>query len=384
LVSAGLVVAATVLVVLVAMMPQDEESAPALEIPPVNVKIEVVEAIPELADTFTLSAVVEPYRVVNVAAEVAGRIERFGERAAARTWRGRLLPAGSAIEEGEPIEQGDPIVYLNKELLQARFERTEAQFEYDRTEFERIADLYRRDVTSKTEYEDARAKHDVSKAVRDEAFRNLARAEIVAPTSGILNRLPMELGEYASPGDEVAEIVDIDQVKVVVDVPEREVYYLNVGDSAEMLAHAPQETSLTGAISYISELADADARTTRLEITVDNRDHQLRSGQIVRARLVRRVLNDVIMIPLGSVIPLERGRVVYVVENGQAQRRLVELGFIKGRSVQVLAGVDVGDSLIVAGHRYVGPGQPVTIVADERPAAQSPLSSSGSQPAGPP
>ena len=134
-------------------------------------------------------------------------------------------------------------------------------------------------------------------------------------------------------------------------------------------------------INVKSELADEHTRTSRLEITVDNRERLLRSGQIVRARLTRRVLNDVIMIPLGSVIPLERGRVVYVVEGGQAQRRLVELGFIKGRSVQILAGVEAGDLLIVAGHRFVGPGQPVTIVSDERPAAQTSLSSSVPPPA---
>ncbi|MFQ5805380.1 MAG: efflux RND transporter periplasmic adaptor subunit, partial [Phycisphaerae bacterium] len=360
----GLVIVAAVLVTLVARMPEDPEPTPAGEASSVNVKVLSIRPIPKLADTLTLSAVVEPHCVVRVAAEVAGRIERLGRRQRAVTWRGREIAAGQVVEEGEPIARGDPIIYLNKELLQARYERARAQCAYDKLEYERIDDLYQRDVTSKTEFDDAKMKYEVSKATLDEATRNLERAEIVAPISGILNRLSMELGEYASSGDQVAEIVDIDKVKVVVDMPERDVYYLHVGDTTEIFVRVPQETKLTGEIAYISELADVGARTTRLEITVDNRGHVLRSGQIVRARLTRRVLTDVIMIPLGSVIPLERGRVVYVVNEDHAERRVVELGLIKGHSVQVLSGVQAGDRLIVAGHRYVGPGQPVTIVSE--------------------
>ncbi len=97
---------------------------------------------------------------------------------------------------------------------------------------------------------------------------------------------------------------------------------------------------------------------------MDNRDHALRSGQIVRVRLTRRMLQDVIMIPLAAVIPLEEGRVVYLEREGQAERRAIELGFIKGRNVQVLSGLAAGEQLIVAGHRYVGPGQAVRVTAE--------------------
>jgi membrane fusion protein (multidrug efflux system) len=371
---AVVLVTALALVGLIAFMPNEAEPQPNNGVPSVNVIVQTVHPIPELADTFTLSAVVEPDRVVHVAAEVAGRVERFGLRAQPVSWRGRDIPAGKPIEEGEPIAEEDPIVYLNTDLLKARFDRAQAQFEYDQTEYDRVADLYERGVTSKTEFDDAAATRNVSKATLDEAARNLERAEIVAPIGGILNRLPVEIGEYASPGQEVAEIVSIDRAKVVVQVPERDIYFLGLGDSTDVFIDALEETRLTGEISYISELADDLTRTTRVEITVDNRRHLLRSGQIVRARLTRRVLTDVIMIPLGSVIPLEQGRVVYVANDGHAERREVELGLIEGRSVRVLRGLEAGDRLIVAGHRYVGPGQPVTVVEQEvtqRPDAEA-------------
>ena len=91
----------------------------------------------------------------------------------------------------------------------------------------------------------------------------------------------------------------------------------------------------------------------------------IRSGQIVRVRLTRRVLKNIIMVPLLAVIPMEDAKAVYVVEAGKAERREVKLGFLKGRSVLIRDGLRSGDQLIIAGHRYVGPGQPVRVTSEE-------------------
>ena len=361
LIPAVLVLVAGVLVCVVAVMKPTETPPPPPQIVPVNVETVRVQPLPELADAFVLTAIVEPNRIVKVAAEVAGRIERYGERTRDVTWHGRQFPRGSMLDEGQPVWAGDLLVCLNKDLLQARYDRAAAQFESDEREYLRILVLFERGTTSKTELDDARTRRDISKAGLDEAARALERTAIAAPISGILNRLPMELGEYASAGDQVAEIVEMDPVKVVGDVPERDVPYLKVGDRAEISPLADLATPIAGVITYRCALADEGTRTTRIEITVDNRDDRLHSGEIVKLHLTRRVLADVIMIPLASVIPLEEGKIVYVVHDGRAERRDVELGFIKGRDVRVVSGLQAGDALIVTGQRFVGSGQSVTV-----------------------
>lgn len=396
LIPAALLIVAVVLVVLVAMIPGSTPSPPPREMRPVNVEVLRIHAIPKLRDTFDLTAIVEPDRVVSVAAEVNGRIERIADRSESAvdltrnvslsgeegageiesgtassppvldpSEPGAAVATKGILREGDTIVAGAPIVYLNTDLLLASYQRALAQFDFDGREYQRILRLYEHDASARNELDDARAKRDISKATLDEAAAQLARAVIVAPIDGILNSLPMEVGEYATPGDSVAQIVDIDRVKVVVDVPERDVHYLNVGDVAEVHAETPQILNVTGLITYVSEIADEQTRTTRVEITVPNPDRTLRSGQILRAHLTRRVIDDVIMIPLAAVIPLEHGKAVYVVDDdGNARRKEVELGLMKGRDVRILSGLDVGDRLIVVGHRYVGPGQPVTVVEE--------------------
>ncbi len=366
LIALGVVAIAVTLVGVVAILPAPQAEEPVTSIPPINVRVQPVAVIDKMTDTFTLTAVVEPIRVVEVAAEVAGRVEAWGMRTSPVAMAGRELPPGVIIAEGEPIARGDPLILLNRDLLEAAHARVLAQCEYSRREYERVARLFERGATSQTEVDNQRSQRDIDEAMLKEAAFALERATIYAPISGILNDMRVEVGEYTLPGTPVAEIVDIDQVKVVVSVPERDVRPLAVGQMVDVLSPDLSLDGRTGEITYISELADEDTRTTRVEVTVDNDDRRFRSGQIVRARLTRRVLNNVIMVPLDSIIPLEQGRVVYLVDdNGKAERRLVELDFIKGRDVRVLSGLAAGDRLIVSGHRYVGPGQSVEIIPDE-------------------
>jgi len=381
-IAAGLGLAGVVLVGLGASIPTAKESVPPVEPVPVNVTVRPVSPVAELADTFVLPAVVQPNAVVKVAAEVSGRIEGYGVRASEASGPRGVLPAGSEIAEGQPVSAGDPLVILNRELLEAQRERVAAQHAYDQQEFERIRGLHEQNVASETELNEMRTRRDVSRAQLDEAQRMLARTTITAPIGGILNDWVMEPGEYAAPGEVVAEIVDIDTVKVQADVSERDADFLRVGQTAEVLRRGEEAAPLTGTITYINAVADEATRTTRIEVTVPNRieaeagsgegGYRLRSGQIVNVRLTRRVLQDVIMVPLASVIPLEEGKEVYVVREGKVERRPVELGIIRGLNIQAVSGLEPGELLIVAGQRLASPGQPVHIVPAD-PSTQSAL-----------
>ncbi|MBN1490256.1 MAG: hypothetical protein JXA69_10085, partial [Phycisphaerae bacterium] len=107
LVAAATVLGAAAIVVTIAALPSAVEPVPPAEPVPVNVTVQRVEPVPELADTFTLTGVVQPRVVVSVSAEVAGRIEAYGTRVQEARWPANALAAGSPIVEGQPVTQGD-------------------------------------------------------------------------------------------------------------------------------------------------------------------------------------------------------------------------------------------------------------------------------------
>jgi membrane fusion protein (multidrug efflux system) len=363
----GVVAAAVALVAAVAMMPVSRMEPEVIEPPPTNVTVEVVRVIDQVEETFDLPGSVEPNRVVKVSAEVAGRIESYGTRSQEAVWQGRTFAQGRPIDEGEPVAQGDVLIQLNRDILQAEVDRAEAQFAYDQSEFERLGGMQPTGATTAREVNEARTKMAVSQSVLKIAREQLDRTTIRSPVSGVVNRMLREAGEYVQAGTEVAEIVEIDPVKVVVDVPERDVPHLAIGHVAKVLPDSNGDP-LTGRISYIGELADPLTRSTRAEITMPNPEYRLRSGQIVRVRLSRGLRRNVVMIPLMAVMPLEKGYEVFVVRDGLAESRKVELGFIRQDRVRV-EGLAEGDQLIVQGHRLVATGQKVNVVRTQPEAA---------------
>jgi membrane fusion protein (multidrug efflux system) len=339
--------AAIILVTIVFLLPKPKPQVMQRDEPPVNVKVMTVTAEPNLADTFVLPAVVEPNRIIMVAAEVAGRIERINP------------------EKGDTLKQGDLILKLNTDLILPELQRAEAQVQRDKIQYERMQELVKTNATSRQDLDDATTDLAISKAALAAIQAQLERTSIHAPCSGVLNELLVEEGEYVQPGTPVVEIVDSNTVKVVVKVPERDTAFFSVGQQAEVTADVKGQTCIQkGTITFINELADAQTRSTSMEITIDNPQRNLRSGQIVYVRLTRQILKDVILIPLLAVIPMEEGKAVYVVNSTQAQRRDVKLGLIKGDRIQITSGLSPGDKLIIAGHRFVAPGQSVNIIEE--------------------
>ncbi len=326
--------------------------APPSEPPPVNVRVMTIRPEGKVADTMDLPAVVEPNRVVRVAAEVSGRVEKLH------------------LDDGATVSRGDAILELNTDILRAEHDRAVAQQQFDKAEVERIGKLLTGGASTERQRDEAVARLSISAASAAQTKALLDRSRILAPISGVINRVSVEKGEYVQPGTIIADIVDTAVVKVAVDLPERNTPFIRLEDVGQVQAQVRGEMrEFPGRVTFLSALADAQTRVSRCELTVDNRDGLLRCGQIVRVRLVRRTLDHAILAPLLSVIPMEEGKIVYVVEGDVARQRPVTLGLLRGRDVQITSGLEAGDRLIVAGHRFVGAGQRVKVVGEDGPDA---------------
>ncbi|MDP7287987.1 MAG: efflux RND transporter periplasmic adaptor subunit [Phycisphaerae bacterium] len=354
---------------------KDKEVPEAKERPPINVSVMTIVPIASKADTFDLHAKIEPNRVVHVAAEVDGRIEEI------------LCEEGARVKAGPDSK---PIFKLNTDLLTARLKAAKAQWDTDRLDHARLEKFWASRTATEAELQRSKEKANASKAALDEAQALLDRTQIHPPIDGVLNQRHVEKGDYVQPGKVVAEIIDADTVKIVAHVPERDIHFLKLGDKARILyTYRREDRALDANITFISTLAHPRALTTQREAKVDNSAGEFFSGQIVKLRLTRRTLKDVIMIPIDSVIPLpqENGRskyAAYVAEGDEARRRtgiVIDLAFIEGKNVRLVSGLKAGEKLIVPGNRYVdaehksidvGPGQKINIVdPDSRATSQS-------------
>jgi RND family efflux transporter MFP subunit len=215
-VKAVIIIAAIAILTVIMRMPAKNREAPPTEAPPVNVTVMTIKTEPQLADTFDLPAVVEPNKVVMVSAEVSGRIEHI------------------PLEEGSRVHAGDLLVQLNTDLILPEYESAKAQVERDQIEFDRITNLSKENAATQRELDNATSQRAISMARLDGIRARLERTRVLAPTAGVLNDLLVEEGEYIDAGKPVAQVVDSDTVKVIVEIPELDIAFFSIGDKAQV------------------------------------------------------------------------------------------------------------------------------------------------------
>ena len=308
----------------------------------VNVKVEKI-APAEIIDKIMLPGETEAMHDVDLAAEQEGLIEWVG------------------ITEGDHVKANQQLVRVDGKALAAARDRAEATLAMEKHQLLRREKLFKSNVLSREELEQAENEYTIAETQLREAEVHYANGIVTAPVSGVINYVAVDEGEFVSKGSAIATIVNVDTIKITFSVPEMDVRYLTVGQKAPVSFDAYRGEQWEGTVDFVAWKADPATRTFPVRIIVENKDGRIRPGMIARANFVRRTLSDVVSIPLFSVIDKGGERIVFVEKDGVAVARTVQLGVIEGDRVQILGGLNVGDHLIVAGHRTVEDGTKVNV-----------------------
>jgi len=194
-------------------------------------------------------------------------------------------------------------------------------------------------------------------------------AEVTSPVRGIVGRVYLDKGARVSPpdpgpgmGTAILRIVNMDQVKVVVNVIERDFSKIKLNQKAALSVGAYPDETFTGKITLISPTINPVTRTASVEIIIPNRNHRLKPGMFAQVDIIIREKDDAILIPTYAVLEQSDINKVFILANGKATSEVVQLGADQGELVEVISGVDVGDSLVVAGHHKISSGEAVRVL----------------------
>jgi multidrug efflux pump subunit AcrA (membrane-fusion protein) len=204
---------------------------------------------------------------------------------------------------------------------------------------------------------------------RDVEGVRFERAEVTSPVDGIVGTVYLDKGARVNPpdpspsmGTALVRIVNMDTVEVVVNVIEKDLSKIKRGQQAKIKVDAYPEKVFNGKITLVSPTVDPMTRTASVEISFPNPGHQLRPGMFAEAGIIIREADDAILIPAYAVLEKSDTRKVLTVVGGKAMSKRIELGVDQGDLVEVKDGLEVGDTLIVAGHHKISSGDPVRIL----------------------
>ena len=322
---------------------EKKKNAADKETAPVNVVALDVRPGP-IRDQISLPGVVKPWVALKVVAEVGGKI------------------VAKPVNEGRTVHKNDILAVIDKRDYENAFVSARASYRAAKASMDRLQSLFEDKLATQSQLDDAVAAMETTKAAMDNAALNLERCTIRSAMDGVVDRLPVEIGQYVTVGDPVADVLQIDRVKVEVGIPESDVDAVRRVKTFPITLDALDGKSFTGRYHYMAKSADSLARSYRLEVAVDNPKGEILPDMFARVRIVKNQVDDGLAVPLFSLISHNGSKAVYLADNGKARMVRVQTGMQEGWKVEVTSGLHPGDHVIVVGQKEVRNEAPVKVL----------------------
>ncbi|MBA2525614.1 MAG: efflux RND transporter periplasmic adaptor subunit [Pyrinomonadaceae bacterium] len=192
------------------------------------------------------------------------------------------------------------------------------------------------------------------------ARRALSYALVFSPIDGYVAERNADLGEYVSPSSKVATVVRINPLRIRIDIPEQAISEVRVGQSVSVTTSAWPDKNFSGRIARISPNVTASSRTLSVEADIENSGGALKPGQFATVRILESRSQPAVLIPARAVRTESGVSRVFVIKDGHAEERLVQLGQSESDLVEVKSGVASGEQVATSNVEQLSDGMVVS------------------------
>ena len=316
------------------------ESIQQAELPVVTVRAQTVEAKPHVAVEEVTGTVRAKLHSV-IEAKMVGRIEKL------------------LVVPGQQVKAGEVLVQLDSREIEAKLDQARAVLEQSNKDLQRYTSLLASKVTTQAEFDGVQSRNRVAKGAVAEAETSLGYATVKALFAGVITRKLADVGDLAAPGKPILEIEDPAALRFEADVPEAVIGKIEAG------AKLPVQTGtvqLSATVSEIAPAADANSRTFLVKLDLPQA-LGLRTGQFGRVS-VPVSETSVLRIPGSAVIQRGQMEMVFVIEKGRAQLRLLKTGKRLGNEIEVVSGIEAKEQVVTENVAKLADGQRVEVKAE--------------------
>lgn len=333
-----------------------------------------------------LAGIVMPLREAKLGFQVGGRLQ------------GPMLEEGTSVQEGMVLAALDPADYqvqaeaagavteaarAGVEQARAVLEQAGAAKQKAQQDYNRAKSLFESGAVSRAQYDDAEtqllvvsakyreaqaayndgqgasvADYQKARALANQSQLQLSHTELKAPFKGTILKKLAESGEMVSSGYPVYVIGELDQIKVEVTIAAGELKDWQAGDPVKVTSPDLPGRNWQGAVSLIHPSVDQETGTFLMEVSVENPDHALKPGMVASMAGLRQT-RPAVWIPLGAMIKRGAEVTVFVVRDEKSVAKKITTGETAGNQIEVTAGLEPGEELVVRGALYLHNGDPV-------------------------
>jgi membrane fusion protein (multidrug efflux system) len=274
------------------------------------------------------------------------------------------------FEEGQEIQKGALLIQLDETKLLAELADAQARLKLSETSFARARQLLQDRLISQQEFDQASSTFAVSQATVELRQRQLRDAKLTAPFTGRTGARAISPGQVITRNTTITWLVDLDPIKVEIDIPERYLGQTREGQKVQFQVTAYPERQFEGEIYFIAPRLDEGTRTARVKTRIANPDGALRAGMVANLELKLVIRESAIVAPEAALMSNGDMTFVYVVGPGDVvQLQPVTVGQRLPRWAEITSGLKGGERVVAEGHQKIGPGMKVTLAPPARAAA---------------
>jgi RND family efflux transporter MFP subunit len=274
------------------------------------------------------------------------------------------------VKEGQKVNKGQLLATIDDGGMSSQLEQLKTQAALAKTTFERQKRLWEQKIGSEIQYLQAETNYQAVENSVKQAQSQLAKSNIRAPFSGIIDNVIQEQGTVVSPvnGQAVFRIVNLSDMYIEVDVPESYLNGVKVGK--EVKAYFPVlGDSITSVVRQTGNFINPTNRSFRVEIAVPNKNNNIKPNLTARVQINNYSNNKAILIPQSLISENAEGeQYVYIAtevdsnDMAVAKKQIIKTGLTQGDYVEVIEGINPGEQVIMEGARNVRENQKVKII----------------------
>ena len=306
-----------------------------------NVNAKVIK--PQLlTDEFTTTGVLLPDEEVDLSFETSGKVIEIN------------------FEEGSNVRKGQLLAKVNDRQLQAQLQRLVSQLKLAEDRVFRQNALLERDAVSKEAYEQVKTDLATLNADIEMVKANIALTELRAPFDGVIGLRQISVGSYASPTTVVAKLTKIVPLKVQFSVPERYAAQIKKGTNLNFKIEGKLD-AFSAKVYAVESTIDPNAHKLTARALYPNSNRALLPGRYASVLLKKEEIPNAIAIPTEAIVPEMGKDKVYLYKSGKAEPADVITGLRTASEVEIVRGLQMGDTIITSGTLQLRTGLPVTL-----------------------
>jgi len=266
------------------------------------------------------------------------------------------------VREGDQVKRGERLVTIGRSgAAAAQVTAAAESLKEQQAELNRIKILVQSGAVPGSQLDTARAKYEGARALLAKAREMAGDYSVEAPWDGVVSKVLVKDGDFVAPRAPLAEMYDPHSLVIRLAVPEAQATEVFKGTPATVQLDAYPGKTFEGDVSLVYPDLDTRMRTRTAEVKL-GAPVALIPGMFARLKLTLQTEADAVTVPTDAVLVLPGGeKVAYVFKEGKAQRRVVQTGLETGGLVQVVSGIQPGETVVTAGNEKLKDGMAVKV-----------------------